>query len=252
MSKTAQERVIIALTSIALALTFFASGFAVCAGVPATTEVLARATSADEISPFSKDQLVEAAVATRAYTVVETDRDALAETVARINADARTPYAAATRAQLEAAPDAYALTPYALDHLDDVHAVIERVMPALLGIAVLAAFCFAVTLRQFSTRAVGCALLLAGCGVIAVFVALGAWVLIDFDSFFAAFHSLFFSAGTWTFPYDSLLICMYPQAFWMGMGAVWLATAVTLSILSVVFGIVLTKKRAQSAPCCRP
>ena len=51
-----------------------------------------------------------------------------------------------TRAELDAAPDAYALTPDALDHLDDVHAVIERVMPALFGCAVLAAFCLMVTM----------------------------------------------------------------------------------------------------------
>ena len=107
------------------------SGFAVCAGIPATTEVLSRATSTEELSPFTRDQLVEAALATRAYTVEGTERDELADVVARINRDAATPYADATRAELDAAPDAYALTPDALDHLDDVHAVIERVMPAL-------------------------------------------------------------------------------------------------------------------------
>ncbi len=43
----------------------------------------------------------------------------------------------------------------------------------------------------------------------------------DFDTFFSAFHGLFFSAGTWTFPYDSLLIRTFPEPFWVTAGAVW-------------------------------
>ncbi len=43
----------------------------------------------------------------------------------------------------------------------------------------------------------------------------------DFEAFFSAFHGLFFSAGTWTFPYDSLLIQTFPEPFWVTAGAVW-------------------------------
>ncbi len=43
----------------------------------------------------------------------------------------------------------------------------------------------------------------------------------DFDTFFSAFHGLFFSAGTWTFSYDSLLIRTFPEPFWVTAGAVW-------------------------------
>ena len=102
MSKNAQANVMTALTALALALTFIASGFAVCAGIPATTEVLSRATSTEELSPFTRDQLVEAALATRAYTVEGTERDELADVVARINRDAATPYADASRARCRA------------------------------------------------------------------------------------------------------------------------------------------------------
>lgn len=248
MTRDAQAKVMTALTALALALTFIACGFAVCAGIPATTEMLSRATSAESASPFSQEQLVDAALATRAYTVEGTERGELFSVVERINREAGTPYADATPDALSAAPDAYTLTPDALDHLDDVHGVIERLMPALLGCAVLAAFCLMVSLRQFPTRIVGRALLIAGDGVIALFAVLLVWTMLDFDGFFAAIHSLFFAAGTWTFPYDSLLICMYPQAFWMGMGAVWLASTAALSILSVVFGIAVTRKAKRSEP----
>ncbi|HEX9093109.1 MAG TPA: DUF1461 domain-containing protein [Coriobacteriia bacterium] len=49
--------------------------------------------------------------------------------------------------------------------------------------------------------------------------------LTDFGSFFAAFHGLFFKAGTWTFPYDSMLIRLFPLRFWVTSGAAWAALA---------------------------
>ena len=75
---------------------------------------------------------------------------------------------------------------------------------------------------------------------LAVLVVLGLWGVIDFNGLFAAFHSLFFVDGTWTFNYDSLLISMYPIDFWMGMGAVWVGSAIGVkgAILPLVFGTV--------------
>ncbi len=246
MSNSAQQRVIAVLTALALAATFIACGFAVCAAVPATTKLLAENTCADELSAFDKEQLVTAAVATRSYTVQDNDRNEVMAVIARINDEAETPFAHATAEQLAAAPDPYTLTPEALDHLDDVHDVVNRVMPSLVGVAVLAGFLFMVTLRMFPLRLAGRELLIAGAIPMIVFVALAAWVAIDFNGFFAALHSLFFVDGSWTFPYDSLLICMYPQAFWMGMGIVWLVTTCLLSILSMVFGYVLSRKRVPN------
>jgi len=46
----------------------------------------------------------------------------------------------------------------------------------------------------------------------------------DFDSFFTAFHGLFFASGTWTFAYDSLLIQTFPEPFWATSGAAWAVT----------------------------
>ena len=68
-------------------------------------------------------------------------------------------------------------------------------------------------------RALGGVAQAAGIAVVAVFALLAAWVVVDFNGFFAAFHSLFF--GNWRGPvlHDSLLITMYPPEFWIGMGA---------------------------------
>jgi integral membrane protein (TIGR01906 family) len=47
-----------------------------------------------------------------------------------------------------------------------------------------------------------------------VALALGAFFAVDFDVAFAAFHALFFQAGTWEFGPDSNLIRLFPEAFW--------------------------------------
>ena len=85
-------------------------------------------------------------------------------------------------------------------------------------------------------KSLGGVLMASGAAVIAVFALLALWVTIDFNGFFAAFHSLFFSAGTWTFSYDSLLICMYPPDFWISMGAVWLVTTLAGCLICLIIG----------------
>ena len=66
--------------------------------------------------------------------------------------------------------------------------------------------------------------------------------VIDFNGLFAAFHSLFFVDGTWTFNYDSLLISMYPIDFWMGMGAVWVGSAIGVGLLCFAAGCLFAWK----------
>lgn len=229
------------LGGIALAITLVAVGFGICAGLPVTTELLSRATSGNPETSFTEDELVRAAVATRDYTVGSNDREALADVIVDINRSAGTPYASLGANRIWEAPDEYTLPPDALEHLDDVHRVVSAATPIVAGIAVIACACIGVAAALRGGKAVGASLLGAGAAVIVAFAALGIWALVDFNGLFAVFHSLFFAAGSWTFPNDSLLITMYPIEFWMGMGAVWLATSALASILCVVIGTVLIR-----------
>jgi len=52
----------------------------------------------------------------------------------------------------------------------------------------------------------------------------------DFDTFFSAFHGVFFAEGTWTFPYDSLLIRLFPEPFWAVSGASWAGLVLTIAL----------------------
>lgn len=60
--------------------------------------------------------------------------------------------------------------------------------------------------------------------------------LLDFDSFFAAFHGVFFQPGTWTFPADSLLILVFPSGFWVLAGAITGVVTATFGVTLVLIG----------------
>lgn len=233
------------VAAVSLAITLVAAGFAACAAFPQTTEALAEAFSGNGNpgTPFSHDELVEAAVAARDYTVGSNDRDAVFSVLHAINKSAGTPYADASPDELAAAPEEYTLPADALSHLDDVHGVVVGARVALAAIALLAVAACAHVAFRVGRRALGGVLMAAGIAVVAAFALLAAWVVADFNGFFAAFHSLFFADGTWTFSYDSLLITMYPPEFWMGMGAIWLAVTAALSLGAVAAGALLRRAR---------
>ncbi|TLM77856.1 MAG: DUF1461 domain-containing protein [Actinobacteria bacterium] len=111
--------------------------------------------------------------------------------------------------------------PAAASHLADVADVLEKArwVTGLLAGALMVWLAIAVFTRR--TAAVASALRL-GAIVTAVGVMLGGVVAAtSFDAFFTAFHGLFFASGTWTFPYDSLLIRTFPEPFWTSAGIAW-------------------------------
>lgn len=59
--------------------------------------------------------------------------------------------------------------------------------------------------------------------------------LFDFNALFAWFHSLFFAEGTWVFPYEALLIRVFPLRFWIAAGATWGALVLIAAVLLCLF-----------------
>ena len=253
--------VVAVISAAALAVSLIAAGFAACAVPDVSTKALADGYSTDDASPFTKDELVAAAVQTKHYTIDDNDKAAVYATIAAINAqealsgtagkgapkiDATANYAAgelsgeqvaALETAFDAASERYVLTPDAVSHRDDVWWLLAAVVAACVG-------CTATAFRG-GKRLLGRVLAGAGVSVLAVFALLAAWVAIDFDGFFAQFHSLFFAAGTWTFSWDSLLICMYPPEFWVGMGAIWLVVTVACCVVCITIGRLLRKGSTQ-------
>ncbi|MEG0790866.1 MAG: DUF1461 domain-containing protein [Gordonibacter sp.] len=230
------------VAAIALAITFVAAGFAACC-LPQTTQALAGAFSGMDNpgTAFTHDQLVRAAVATRDFTVDSHDQAALADVLKAINQEADTPLANKEK-RMSGLEENYTLDESSISHLDDVYLVVEQARPWLVGTCVLAVALTLALLLSGKRCNAGEALLMGGTTVLIVFLMLGIVAAVNFDGFFAVFHSLFFADGTWTFSYESLLITMYPTAFWMGMGAVWLAVTGLLSILAIVVGSILRRQ----------
>lgn len=261
--------IVAVISAAALAVCLIAAGFAACAVPDVSTKALASVYSTDGASPFTKDELVAAAVQTKHYTIDDNDKAAVYATIAAINAqealadtagkgapkiDATANYAAgelsgeqvaALETAFDAASERYVLTPDAVNHLDDVFGVVQAAKWWLLAAVVAACVGCTATAFRGGKRLLGRVLAGVGVSVLAVFALLAAWVAIDFDGFFAQFHSLFFAAGTWTFSWDSLLICMYPPEFWVGMGAIWLVVTVACCGVCITIGRLLRKGSTQ-------
>lgn len=114
-----------------------------------------------------------------------------------------------------------AFGPGEVSHLRDVRSVLSgaRLATGVTALLLAAYVAWCVVARRLAALRAG---MVAAAVLCAVFVAVAAAVaLTDFESFFASFHGLFFAAGTWTFPYDSLLIRLFPEEFWAVSGAAW-------------------------------
>jgi integral membrane protein (TIGR01906 family) len=109
----------------------------------------------------------------------------------------------------------------AVSHLRDVRGVLAsaRTFTGILAAFVVVWLGVATVRKELTTISWA---LLAGAGFCMLFVVLGAVAgSMSFDTLFTWFHALFFSAGTWQFPADSLLIELFPESFWVAAGLTW-------------------------------
>lgn len=259
------RNIVNAVTALALAALFVVAGFAACLAPPVThglSSVFAR----DDLSPLDRNQLVRVADETRTYSFGAHDELALYQVIYDVDCEYRDSvgYSAASstsqgfprvdlvsdrnslpqlKSAFAGASELYCYSEETVSHLDDCYNIVRAAVPWAIAIVIVAVAGLVFTGATGGVRRMHVVLMAAGIIVFVAFAGLGVWALVDFNGLFAAFHSLFFSQGSWVFPFDSLLICSLPTEFWMGMGAVWLAVSVLLSILSFITGFKLRKRR---------
>ncbi|MGB4593251.1 MAG: DUF1461 domain-containing protein [Coriobacteriia bacterium] len=109
----------------------------------------------------------------------------------------------------------------AVSHLEDVRDVI--LAARWVTIVALVALCILVAhaVAHGAQAALARGFKWAGFALLSILVVVAAAGIIDFDALFSGFHSLFFASGTWVFPYDALLIRIFPLPFWAAAGALW-------------------------------
>ncbi len=127
-------------------------------------------------------------------------------------------------------------------HMRDVGGLV-RVLAILEAVALIAVIVTWRWLRAERTRR-GRLLLRAAAGIGAAAIVLGAFFAVSFDAAFAAFHALFFKAGTWQFGADSNLLRLFPEPFWFEVSLLAGASIVLGALLSAW----LARRDLGSAP----
>lgn len=119
-------------------------------------------------------------------------------------------------------------------HMQDVGGVV-RVLILVDLVALLVAVLAGRRLRRERSRR-GLLLLVAAGGLAALAIVLGIFFAVAFDTAFAAFHAIFFRAGTWQFGPDSNLLRFFPEPFWFEIALVAGATIVLGALIVAILG----------------
>lgn len=138
--------------------------------------------------------------------------------------------------------DQYSLPANALSHLQDCTPLFQT---GRISTGVVAAFglvgLIALGLLQGRRRAGGACI--GGASLVFVLlIMLGAWALLSFDSLFTWMHTMLFAQGNWTFPSDSLLIQLFPEAFWAAMAGLWVLTSALCALVVLLLGKLLAHR----------
>lgn len=135
-----------------------------------------------------------------------------------------------------------AMTDDAVTHLDDVRRVISGARLVTIGFAVLSVAWLGIRISGKRLDLARRALRLAAISTFALVVLVALVAVVDFDTFFSAFHGLFFEPGTWVFPSDSVLIMLFPEPFWTSAGIWWGAlTSFVAAVYVALAGVLVVR-----------
>ena len=119
-----------------------------------------------------------------------------------------------------------------LRHMADVQVVYSQLMAAgaVAGLVVLWGSVALVFTRGLRSRApaalVGGSLLTLG-----LLIVIGAYMVLQWDTFFTTFHRIFFAGDTWLFPTSDTLIRLFPMELWIDVAVVIVGPLVAEAVL---------------------
>ena len=119
-------------------------------------------------------------------------------------------------------------------HMRDVGGVVRGLL--LLDLLALVMAVLGWRRLRGERRRRGWLMLVAAGSLGALAIVLGAFFAVAFDAAFAAFHAIFFEAGTWQFGPDSNLLRFFPQPFWFEIALVAGASIVAGALLVALLG----------------
>lgn len=215
MNKTLSQ-ILTILCHITCIISIILSGLFVCINSSFVTRILSSNTNTYEYTVYSKEQVADAAVLTRDFSVGDVNYPELANKLNEIGVNAND------------------LDKDMIDHLAECTPIFKHisVIEIVCVIASIILGFLSVKIRGKGTALKS--LKLDAIIAMFIFIALGLLIVLSFDALFTNMHKLFFRDGTWTFAYDSLLICMYPENFWIGMGIIWCSISALISIILII------------------
>jgi integral membrane protein (TIGR01906 family) len=119
-----------------------------------------------------------------------------------------------------------------LGHMADVQAVYHGL--TLAGVAAALIWVGGATLFVVSgrgSRMIPAALLHGSLFTLGLLVAVASFMALSWGQFFTTFHRLFFEGDTWIFPRSDTLIRLFPNRFWIDIGATLVGLMVIEALL---------------------
>jgi len=102
-----------------------------------------------------------------------------------------------------------------IKHMIDVRELVDRVKIVLPLTALLLVGALVTLAREKTHRALAARSVLNGAILtVGIFVVLGLFAAVGFQTFFTLFHRVFFEGDSWLFNYTDSLIQFYPLPFW--------------------------------------
>lgn len=238
-----------AATAVAIAYTLFGAGFALCT-TPQATAAIGGTFSGWEASTFPEEDMAAIAEEVRSFSIEGTSSDELYDAILAALGKARPGLAATLEAGGEDGSgdgsfartmERYTLPSDALSHLKDCQPIFTT---GRISVGVVGGFALAgvVALALIAgRRRAGGALAAGSLIVVGLLVSLCAWAVFDFDGLFTWMHSVLFAQGNWQFASDSLLIRLFPEAFWAAMAGLWVVTSLVCALVVGLVGKLLAK-----------
>lgn len=133
-----------------------------------------------------------------------------------------------------------------LRHMADVQLVYRGI--TLAGVVAALAWvggAVALLARGEAGQRVPTALRGGGLLTLGLLVAVGAFMLLSWGTFFTVFHRIFFEGDSWIFPRSDTLIRLFPTRFWMDVAATLVGLLVVEAVTVGIVGSLWRRKQAQ-------
>ena len=125
-----------------------------------------------------------------------------------------------------------------LSHMSDVQVLTKRAFAVNYALGVLIVLAVIALWRAGLGAHAKRSLFNGAMLTLAIFGALGLFALVAFNTFFVAFHRVFFVGDSWMFAYTDSLIQFYPQPLWVdaSLGIVVFTVLEALILAALAFG----------------